>query len=166
MLFDEAYKNGIFIFILTNNTYKSLLLKEIMDAALDINFPLEHILRGGSREMWTIWEKGMIKYNVLKYTNSDIYKCLGKDGYKRGLDKIIPAYQYDIDYLSLNAKKFRLTPNPSTTELKKYSEMLITNISSICDNMCFTDVGGTYEMPPRKVNKEVRSLIKNIFDAI
>jgi len=97
MLFDEAYKNGIFIFILTNNTYKSLLLKEIMDAALDINFPLEHILRGGSGETWTIWEDGMIKYNVLKYTNSDIYKCLGKDGYKKGLDKIIPAYQYDID---------------------------------------------------------------------
>jgi len=67
--------------------------------------------------------------------------------------------------LSLNAKKFRLTPNPITTELKRYSEMLITNISSICDNMCFTStVDGPYEMPPQKVNKEVRALIKNIFD--
>lgn len=135
-LFTKAYAKGIYIFILTNNKYSSTFLKEIMDTALDINFPLEHILRGGLDTK--SWMEGMTKYTVMTdgthWPTVNIYKILGNERDWEGY--MIPEYQYKIDYLTKKAKAFELKLKDSRvgSYVKgqgSYTEFLFDNITSI-----------------------------------
>ena len=133
-LFKKAYDKEKYIFILTNNKYSSTFLKEIMDTALDINFPAEHILRGGTSRAW---KDGMTKYRVMTqphYPTVDIYKILKEPHDKKRL--MIPEYQYTIDFLAEQAKAFQLTVNDQrvgskTNKQNTYTKYLQDNITRI-----------------------------------
>ena len=134
-LFNKAYDKEKYIFILTNNKYSSKFLKEIMDTALGITFPIEHILRGGNA---SIWNDGMIKYKVMTrpyWPSVDVYKILkSKEDSER---LMISQYQYTIDYLLRKAKEFKLKINDERiqerTKEKSYSNYLLNNITKIPD---------------------------------
>jgi hypothetical protein len=133
-LFKRAYDKGKYIFILTNNKYSSKFLKEIMDTALNINFPIEHILRGGRSGAW---KDGMTKYTVMirpYWPTVDIYKIL-----KIPQDNarfMISEYQYTIDFLTKKARAFELKVKDSRVNVMinkpdSYTNYLVDNIISI-----------------------------------
>ena len=161
-LFAKAYAKGIYIFILTNNKFSSVFLKEIMDTVLDINFPLEHILRGGTSSTWT---DDMTKYTVMTrphYPSVDIYKILKNPQNRKRL--MIPEYQYTIKYLLGRAKAFELKVNDQRVGQRQnnYSKYLLDNITRMPnyeEGALLRTIDKTSEVFEEKLNELKRQMM-------
>jgi hypothetical protein len=89
-LFNEAHSEGIFIFILTNNKIPSTLIKDLLDKVLNIYFPIEHILRGGTE--WKFSKPEVLTQKI----NYKLYS----------IDRDNNITQYGINYLLKSGKKY------------------------------------------------------------